>query len=107
MKFKAAVLFLSTAFLASAADQTFTGVITDSMCGANHAMMKITPDSKCADQCVKSNPSVKYALNDGSHIYKLSDQATPARFSGQKVKVTGTLFTKTSIIQVTKIEAAK
>jgi hypothetical protein len=30
-------------------EQTFTGVITDSMCGANRKMMmKITPDAKCA-----------------------------------------------------------
>jgi hypothetical protein len=107
MKFAAAVLFLSAAFLTAEQNQTFTGVITDSMCGANHAAMKISPDSKCAMDCVKSSSSIKYALNDGSHTYKLSDQAAPAQFAGRRVKVTGVLFPKTSIIQVTKIEAEK
>jgi hypothetical protein len=50
---------------------------------------------------------VKFALNDGKKIYKLSDQESPAQFAGQKVIITGTLFEKTGIIQVTKIEAAK
>ena len=100
-----AIAILFSAALSSAA--TFTGTVTDSMCGANHQMMKISPDSKCARDCVKASANVKFALHDGKKIYKLSDQASPAQFAGQKVTVTGTLFEKTGIIQVTKIEAAK
>ena len=37
----------------AAAKQTFTGVITDTMCGANHNMMGVTPDAKCVRECVK------------------------------------------------------
>ena len=51
--------------------------------------------------------TAKYALFDGKNVYKLSDQVTPAEFAGQKVKVTGTLFTKTGIIQVEKVERLK
>ena len=102
----AIALLLATAALACAADQTFTGVITDSMCGANHRMMNITPDSKCVTECVKS-PSVKYALLDGDKVYKLSDQQTPAQYAGAKVRVSGTLFPKTGIIEVKKIEPVK
>lgn len=87
------------------ADRAFTGVVTDSMCGKDHAMMNITPDSKCATECVKGGS--KYALYDGKKVYVLSDQATPAKFAGQKVKVTGTLVAKTGIIKVTGIEQAK
>jgi hypothetical protein len=107
MKRTASLFLFSMALMfrvAAGAEQTFTGVITDSMCGASHQAMHITPDAKCARECVKGNQSVKFALNDGKTIYKLSDQATPAKFAGQRVKVTGTLFPKTAIIQVRSIE---
>lgn len=100
-------IFLAAALGAAGADQTFTGVITDSMCGANHDIMKIKPDAKCARECAKAGGAVKYALFDGKHTYKLSDQETPAQFAGQRVKVTGTLFAQTGIIQANRIEPVK
>ena len=100
---KLAALLISGALAAGAANQTFTGVITDSMCGKDHAMMKVTPNSKCVVECVKSGS--KYALYDGKTAYVLSDQKTPEQFAGQKVKVTGTLFEKTKILQVESITA--
>ena len=102
------VLFAAAALLAFAAaekSQTFTGVITDSMCVGNHAMMHITPDDKCVRECVRAGS--KYVLYDGKNTYKLSDQQTPEKFAAKKVKVTGALFPATGIIQVEKIEAAK
>ena len=39
--------------------------------------------------------------------YKLSDQQTPEKFAAQKVKVTGTLFEKTGVLKVDKIEAVR
>jgi hypothetical protein len=97
----------AAALFAGSASQTFTGTITDSMCVDNHAMMHVSPDAKCIRDCAKAGTAVKYALSDGTNVYKLSDQLTPAEFAGQKVKVTGTLFTKTGIIQVEKIERLK
>ncbi len=65
----------------------FVGVITETMCGADHAMMKIKPESKCVVECVRSNPDQhKYALQSGSQQYVLSDQQTPEKFAAQKVK---------------------
>ena len=93
---KLAALLIAGAIAAGAASQTFTGVITDSMCGKDHAMMKVTPDSKCVLECVKS--CSKYALYDGKNVYVLSDQKTPEKFAGQRVKVTGTLFEKTRMV---------
>jgi hypothetical protein len=96
------------AALVAAADkpQTFTGVITDTMCGAKHTM-GISPDAKCVRECVKMDPNKwKYALLVGKDIYVLSDQQTPEKFAAQKVTVTGTLFEKTKILKVDKIEAA-
>lgn len=88
-----------------AAPETHVGVITDTMCGANHAPMKVSPDSDCVLQCVKHGS--KFALLEGGKVYTLSDQETPAKFAGQKVKVIGQLYEKTGILKVEKIEAAK
>lgn len=96
-------LFIAGTLVAAAASQTFTGVITDSMCGKDHAMMKVTPDSKCVRECVKQGS--KYALFDGRNSYVLSDQKTPEQFAGQKVKITGTLSEKTKILKVDSISA--
>ncbi len=102
----AGVLFLTVwTGLAAGGIQTYTGVITDSMCGANHAMMKVSPDSKCVQECVKAG--AKYALLVGKEVYSLSDQKTPAKFAAQRVKVTGVLDAKTRVLQVRLIEPAK
>jgi hypothetical protein len=85
--------------------QAFTGVISDDMCGTDHAHMNVTPDPKCVRECVKHGS--KYVLLNGDKTYKLSDQKSPEQFAGGKVKVTGTLYAKTGIIAVDKIEAAK
>jgi hypothetical protein len=99
---KTLVLF-AAALALSAASQTFTGVITDAMCGKDHAMMGVKPDAKCVTACVKDGS--KYALIVGDNVYELSDQKTPEKFAAQKVKVTGALNGK--IIQVESIAAAK
>ncbi|MBC8167807.1 MAG: hypothetical protein H7Y20_18295 [Bryobacteraceae bacterium] len=46
-------------------------------------------------------------LHDGKKSYRLSDQRTPAQFATQKVNVTGTLFPKTGVIKVDRIEPVK
>ena len=98
------LLFGAALLAAAGKPQTFTGVITDTMCGAKHTM-GITPDSKCVRECVKMDPkNTKYALLVGKAVYVLSDQQTPEKFAAQKVTVTGTLFEKTKIIKVDKIE---
>lgn len=100
---KLAVLSIGAALVAGAA-QTFTGVITDTMCGKDHAMMKVTPDARCVRECAKQG-NVKYALFDGKNVYILSDQKTPEQFAGQKVKVIGTLNDKTQILKADSIVA--
>jgi len=99
------LMFGGALLLGAAPKQTFTGVITDAMCGANHSMMNVKPDEKCVRECVKAGS--KYALLVGGKVYTLSDQQTPEKFAAQKVKVTGTLDPKSETIAVDKIEAAK
>lgn len=106
---KAFLGLVLAAVAASAADkvQTFTGIITDTMCGAKHTM-GISPDEKCVRECVRMDPKKwKYALLVGSDLYVLSDQQTPEKFAARKVKVTGALFEKTKILRADKIEAVR
>jgi hypothetical protein len=98
-------LLMAASLLAAADTRTFTGVITDTMCGADHKHMGVSPDDKCVRECVKHG--AKYALYNGKEVYVLSDQQTPEKFAARKVKVTGVLYEKTKIIKVEKIEAAQ
>jgi hypothetical protein len=105
---KVASILFAGALMASAAPQTFTGVITDTMCGKDHAMMKVSPDAKCVVECVRGDKNTKYALFDGKNVYVLSDQQTPQKFAGKTVTVTGTLYEKTKILKADSItEEAK
>ena len=90
-----------TILLALALSETFTGTVTDTMCGPKHTMLKDQPDDKCVKACVKG--SSEYALFDGQNVFKLSDQTKPGKFAAQKVTVTGTLNPKTKTIKVEAI----
>lgn len=95
----------AAALSAAGASTTVTGVITDSTCGASHAMMKGHADDDCVRMCTKG--SAEYALYDGRNIWKLSDQKAPARFMAKHVKVTGILDEKAMRIKVASIEQAE
>lgn len=111
---RAAIANLSFALLAivglSAAQskQTFTGTVTDDVCArADHSQMRMGPtDAECAAACIDAHGAM-YVLYDGNNAYTLSDQRTAAKFAAQKVKVTGTLDSKTRTIRVESITAAK
>jgi hypothetical protein len=103
MKKQIAVFAAAAAMMFAAGNQTFTGTITDTMCGAGHKSMNMSPDDKCVTECVKAG--ARYALYDGKNVYELSDQKSPAKFAAKKVTVTGTLQGKT--IHVDSIAAAK
>ena len=79
---------LSTAF---AADQTVTGVITDSMCKSNHAMMQKgankMSDHDCTVACVKMMGQ-KYVLTSGDKVYEIANQA----FAGLETNAGGTVM---------------
>jgi hypothetical protein len=100
-----AALGLSTAYAQE--KKTYVGIVTDTMCKTSHAVMKVTPDEKCVRDCVGDGKTHKYALAQGNAVYTLSDQQTPAKFAGRKVKVTGVLYPKTNILKVGAIEPAK
>ncbi len=102
-----AALSLTAAAPAPHASKTYVGVIGDTMCKVDHKAMGSTDAAKCTRDCVGDGKTYKFALVVGKDAYLLSDQASPARFAGQKVKVTGVLYTKTNILKVEKIEPGK
>jgi len=102
------VSVLGLASLAAQGTQTFVGTITDDMCAKEgHASMRMGPtDAECTIACVAAH-GAEYVLADGTNVYTLSDQKRPEKFAGQRVRVTGTLNTKTRAIQVQSMSAAK
>lgn len=91
-----------SAFAAKA--ETFTGTVSDSMCGAKHMGDAAT----CTRACVGKGS--KYALVVGDKVYTLetTDKAaldTLDKQAGAKATVTGTA--KDSTIEVSKVAAAK
>ena len=102
----ALVLALGGVGMHAQGSKSYVGVITDTMCADDHASMKVAPDARCVRDCVGDGQTYKYALADGKSLYVLSDQETPAKFAGKRVKVTGTLYTKTHILKADRIDAA-
>jgi hypothetical protein len=92
--------------VAWAAMQTFTGKVSDAMCGAKHSE-GIDP-ATCTRACVKKGS--KYALVVGDKVYTLetSDPAALAKLSDlawQQAKVMGSANGDT--IEVKSVSAAK
>ena len=103
-----ASLLAVAALSAAPGKQTFTGIITDNMCGkGGHSQMRMGPtDAECTVACIGAHGAT-YVLYDGKDVYTLSDQRTPEKFAAQKVRVTGTLDAKTKTIQVDSMTSAK
>ena len=92
-------LAVSSAF---AAGKTYTGTVSDAMCGAKH----MGAAAECTRGCVKKGS--KYALVVGDKVYALetSDKAaldTLDKQAGAKATVTGT--EKDNTITVTAVKA--
>ena len=107
MKPLIAGLLAVVALSAAPRKQTFTGTISDNMCGKDgHGQMRMGPtDAECTIACIGAHGAT-YVLDDGKNVYTLSDQQTPEQFAGRKVKVVGTLDAKTKTIKVESIAAA-
>ena len=88
----------------SADDQkTFTGVVSDSMCGKHH-MAKDKTAAQCTRICAKGGSG--YALVVGDRIYTLKGaNAEIVKFAGGNATVTGDA--KGEVINVSSISAAK
>lgn len=119
MKWFAAVLciLLIAASTSQAKERTaFLGEISDSQCAMNvHSLSRSheemikkrtlgTDAASCARACVRRGG--EWVLRSGEDVYHLLYQAGVEQFSGQKVKVVGTLDEKTHTIDNYHIEPA-
>jgi hypothetical protein len=101
-----AIAISTTAVLGAGTTQTFTGEVSDSMCGAKHMMQGKA--GECARACVGKGSS--YALVVGDKVYALQTDDKAAqeelgKLAGEKAKVTGTADGEA--IQVSKVDALK
>ena len=98
----AIVTFMAVAPLG--AQQTWTGQISDSHCGAKHTMQGMT-DRACTEMCVKNKG--QYVFVTGGKVFKIVDQTSKdlATHAGHTVMLTGTM--KGDSVTVSKIEMPK
>jgi hypothetical protein len=99
-----ACLTFVSAFAANG--KSFTGTVSDAMCGAKHEMAG--SDAQCTRTCVSKGS--KYALVVGDKVYTLetTDQTALAvldKQAGAKATVTGT--EKDNTITVSSVKAAQ
>ena len=99
-----AILLGST--LAYGAEKTWTGKISDSMCGASHKSAiehggKKLTDRECVQACIKDGG--KYVFVSQGKVYDISNQDDPdlAEHAGHTVHLTGEMTGNS--IQVSKI----
>ena len=86
-----------------AADQTLTGVVSDSMCGTKHGMANMS-DRECTQMCAAQG--AQYVLVAGGKIYKLTNRASELKtHAGHTVNLTGEM--KKDTIAVSKVEMPK
>ncbi len=93
---------LLTASGAFAADQTWTGAISDKMCGADHKKLAGTmSDRDCTQACTKGGSP--YVLVVDGNVYQLTNHDADLRtHAGHVVNLTGEL--KGDTIRVSKVE---
>lgn len=91
-----------------AAPQTWTGQITDSMCGTNHAAMasagKPMNAHDCTMACTKAG--AKFAFVSNGKVFSLANQdfADISQNAGATVNLTGDLGSDGKTITVTTID---
>jgi hypothetical protein len=103
-------LLLSFTSFVSSADQTWTGKISDSMCGGSHAKMiaahggasKMT-DRDCTLACTKAGGKYVFVMGGSGKVYNIANQDLAAlqTHAGHTVKLTGEM--KGDTITVLKI----
>lgn len=102
----AAATLTTAGRLSAQESQTFVGTITDEMCNdTNHGAMRMgSTDEDCAKACVDAHGAT-WVLYDGKNTFGLSDQKAAGGFAAKRVRVTGTLDSKTRKITVTTMRA--
>src|SRR6266852_1989209 len=105
------LIFTLTTLTSLAAERTWTGKISDSMCGASHKAMehggKKTNDHDCTVTCVKGG--AKYVFVSQGKVFDIANQdfAGLEEHAGHTVKLTGDLQADKKTIKASKIEMVR
>ncbi len=106
--FTVGVLSVIASLSISAAQQTLTGEISDSMCGSSHAAMGDMGKNpkECTTGCVKGG--AKYVFVSKGKVYGIRNQdfGTLAANAGAKVQLVGDVDKDGKSITVTRIAPA-
>ena len=74
----------------NATSNIFSGVVTDSKCGARHRRNSGKTSAECAEACVRNGAN--YVLVDGEKVYALAGDLTQLKKkAGERVNVMGVL----------------
>jgi hypothetical protein len=109
MRLKLGCFLLLAAAPLFAAQQTWTGQISDEMCGADHSAMnqngKVSAHD-CTLACVKSGS--KFVFVSGGKVYAIQNQSLPdlKEHAGHAVKLTGDLGSDGKTITVSNVQMA-
>jgi Protein of unknown function (DUF5818) len=109
------LLCAASPLVVGADDKVFTGEIGDSQCAMNvhsldkshQEMLKVKSVGKTSEDCTLyciRNRGGRYVLQSKTKVYHLDKQELAEGLAGRKVKVTGTLDSKTETIQVRRID---
>ena len=93
-----------TVSLAFAAGKTYTGTVSDAMCGAKH----MGEAASCTRGCISKGSKYALVVDDKVYTLETSDKAALATLdkqAGAKATVTGT--EKDNVITVTAVKAAQ
>jgi hypothetical protein len=109
-----ALSILVTGSLALAADNPalFSGIVSDSECGLDHARMKkqhhLPNDLVCTRECCEKYRQ-DYVLADHAtgDVYQIDDQKAARRFANRLVRILGTIEEESGKIHVVKIEPVR
>lgn len=101
------IVIVGLGLSAGAAEQTWAGKVSDSLCGLTHEAMALgagLSDHDCTVECVKAGG--KYVFVVGDNVYQIANQDLPglAEHAAQPVTLTGEL--KGDTITVSSIEPA-
>jgi len=96
-----AIAVFAAALTASASDESWTGYIADSKCGAQAAN---DGARECTTKCVKAGAKYVFVNDGDKKVYAINDQNKVAEHAGHHVTVRGTVNGDT--LALTSIEIA-
>jgi hypothetical protein len=90
----------------------YSGIVSDSECGLDHARMKkqhnLANDRVCTRECCEKYKQ-EYVLADhvSGEVYQIDDQKSVRRFANRHVRILGSLDPTSGTIRLQRVEAVR